>query len=101
MALLPPSFRLALPLVALLVAPPVFAQDLGPRLSGDARMGLAYDRPPAWAGQRETGLRMTARARLKFQFTGETDGGTRFGAEFRLDDSQPRRPTAPRVFIGE
>ena len=94
--------RFALPLAALLLAPPAAAQDqeLGLRLSGDARMGLVYDRPPAWAGQRESGLRMTSRARLKFQFTGETDGGTRFGGEIRLDESQTTRPSS-RVFIGE
>ena len=84
----------------LLLALPASAQELGPKVSGDARMGLVYDRPPDWAQQRENGLRMTARARLKFEYTGETDGGVRFGAAFKLDpDTQ--RPRSPRIFIGE
>ncbi|PZX42119.1 outer membrane protein OmpU [Roseinatronobacter thiooxidans] len=82
------------------LALPAHADGLGPKISGDARMGLVYDRAPDWAQQRENGLRMTARARLKFEFTGETDGGVRFGAAFRLDpDTQ--RPKSPSVFIGE
>ena len=83
----------------LALASPLAAQDIGPRVSGDARMGLTWERPPPWA-QRESGLRMTARTRLKFQFTGQTDGGTRFGAEFELDPDRAR-PTPRRVFIGE
>jgi len=84
----------------MLFALPAHADGLGPKVSGDARMGLVYDRAPDWAQQRENGLRMTARARLKFEFTGQTDGGVRFGAAFRLDpDSQ--RPKSPKVFIGE
>lgn len=75
------------------------AQTLGPVVTGDARMGIVWNPPPAWAGQRETGLRMTSRARLNFQFTGETDGGLRYGVEFNLDQSdKPRRQ--PRVFLG-
>ena len=87
-------------LVFVLLALPAAAQDLGPQISGDMRMGLVYERPPEWAQQRENGLRMTARARLKFEFTGETDGGLRFGAAFEFDpDTQ--RPRSRRVFIGE
>ena len=82
------------------LALPAHADGLGPKISGDARMGLVYDRAPDWARQRENGLRMTARARLKFQFTGETDGGVRFGAEFELDPDK-QRPTSQRIFIGE
>lgn len=84
----------------LLLALPATAQDLGPKVSGDARMGLVYERAPDWAQQRENGLRMTARARLKFEFTGETDGGLRFGAAFELDPDK-QRPRSQRIFIGE
>jgi len=78
-------------------------QKTGPKtgltISGDARMGLAYDRAPAWAGQRETGLRMTARTRLHLEFLGQTDGGLNFGAGITLD-SDKARPTSPWVAIG-
>lgn len=77
---------------ALMLAHPLAAQDLGPRVSGDARMGIVYAPAPDWA-RRESGLRMTSRTRLKFEFTGETDGGTRFGAELRLDQTPDRRPS--------
>jgi hypothetical protein len=84
----------------MLLALPAHADGLGPKISGDARMGLLYERAPDWAQQHETGLRLTARARMKFQFTGETDGGVRFGAMFELDpDTQ--RPKSQHIFIGE
>ena len=87
-------------LAVFLLALPANAEAPGLHLSGDARMGLVWERPPAWAQQRENGLRMTSRARLKFEFIGETDGGVRYGAEFRLNpDTQ--RPNARRIFIGE
>lgn len=82
-----------------LIAAPASAGTLGPSVSGDARMGIVWKPQPDWAGQRENGLRMTSRARLKFQFTGETDGGLRFGAEFNLDQSDRNRPLR-RVHIG-
>jgi hypothetical protein len=74
-------------------------QQTGLNISGDARMGLVYDRGPAWAGQRETGLRMTARTRLHLEFLGQTDGGLTFGAGITLD-SDKRRPTSPFVALG-
>lgn len=86
--------------LSLILAAPVQAGSLGPNLSGDARMGLVWNSQPSWAGQRENGLRMTSRARLKFQFTGETDGGLQFGAEFRLD-SDRARPRLKSVHLGE
>lgn len=82
-----------------ILALPAQAQDLGPSLSGDARMGLVWAQEPDWAGQRENGLRMTSRARLKFQFTGETDGGMRFGAEIDLDKARDTRRPPRRVVI--
>jgi len=88
----------ALPFL-LLCAIPAHAQNSGPAVSGDARMGLVWQSGPDWAGQRENGLRMTSRARLKFQFTGETDGGVTYGAEIRLDQDKSR-PARPQVFLG-
>ena len=79
-------------LLALTLATPLWAEGLGPRVSGDARMGLAWssNQQPAWAGQRESGLRMTNRARLHFEFHGQTDGGLRFGADLTLDTDRQR-----------
>lgn len=91
---------LRLGLIAALTAAPVSAQTLGPSVSGDARMGIVWQPQPDWAGQRENGLRMTSRARLQFQFTGETDGGLRFGANIRVDKSGQNRKKG-HVFIGE
>ncbi len=87
---------LHLAIISLLLATPALAEpEIGPRLSGDARMGLVWSDRPDWAGQRETGLRMTSRSRLRFEFTGETDGGLRFGAEVELDTDRDRpRPRA-------
>lgn len=82
-----------------LIAAPASAQTLGPSVSGDARMGIVWQPKPQWAGQRENGLRMTSRARLKFQFTGETDGGMRFGAEIDLDKARDTRRPPRRVVI--
>lgn len=71
---------------------PAQAETLGPQLSGDARMGLVWSERDDRFGPRESGIRMTNRARLKFQFTGETTGGVRFGAELDLNRSDVRRP---------
>jgi hypothetical protein len=86
-------------LFLLLGTAPAAAQNAGPAVSGDARMGLVWQSQPDWAGQRENGIRMTSRARLKFQFTGETDGGLRYGANFKLDQNKDR-PSRPQVFLG-
>ncbi|MCC5967354.1 MAG: porin [Natronohydrobacter sp.] len=92
---------LRLVIISLLLATPAHAEpDTGLRLSGDARMGLVWSDRPDWAGQRETGLRMTNRTRLRFEFTGETDGGMRFGAEVELD-SDRERPRPRALTIGE
>ncbi len=82
-----------------LAAPPLAAEQPGPHLSGDARMGLVWERPPPWA-QRETGLRLDTRTRLRMQFTGQTDGGVTFGAEVELDPDR-NRSTPRRVFVGD
>ncbi len=86
--------------LSLALAMPASAQQLGPSVSVDARMGLVWERQPDWTTQRESGLRMTFRARIQFEFRGETDGGTSFGANFKLDRGTGR-PRSPTVFIGD
>lgn len=91
----------ALLLFLLLLPAPVMAQDTKPglKLRGDARMGLTYTpRNPALGGAQD-GLRLSSRARLYFQFMGETDGGTRYGVDFDVD--QTNTPRGTRVFIGQ
>ena len=88
-------------LFSLALATPLSAQQLGPSVSGDARMGLVWERAPDWATQRENGLRMTSRARLQLEFLGETDGGLRFGARIELDTNNNQRPRSPRLAIGD
>ncbi|TVP73095.1 MAG: porin [Rhodobacteraceae bacterium] len=85
--------------LATLMALPAKAEPPGLSLSGDARMGIIWSEKPDWAGQRETGLRLTNRARLKLRFQGETDGGLRYGAEVDLDRRDPRA-TPRSVHIG-
>ncbi len=92
----------ALVLAVLLVLPQhALAQGNRPGLSmsGDARMGLGWTSRDDTFGPAEKGFRMTARARLHFQFMGETDGGTRFGVNFT---AEPRtgRVSGQSVFIG-
>lgn len=91
----------ALIILALLLPSSAFAQSKGTGLhvTGDARMGVVWSDRPAALGPRENGLRMTSRARLHFQFVGETDGGMRFGANINLDPDT-NRPTGQSVFIG-
>lgn len=110
---MPHPLPLAAPLAALLaLALPAGAETLrgtpGLTITGDARMGVVWDRGDS-LGPAETGLRMTSRARLRFRFVGETDGGLQFGAEFRLDEAtgQPRggsvslgSPSTGRLTIG-
>ncbi|TVS07182.1 MAG: hypothetical protein EA407_00200 [Rhodobacteraceae bacterium] len=84
-----------------LCALPVQAETLGPSISGDARMGLVWESQPSWAGQRETGLRMTSRTRVTLQFLGETDGGLRFGTEITLGERDRERLRLRQFTIGE
>lgn len=77
---------------AALMTLPAKADPPGLSLSGDARMGIIWSEKPDWAGQRETGLRLTNRARLKLRFQGETDTGLRYGAEVTLDRRDTRSP---------
>ena len=83
----------------LLALPAAGQTQLGPSISGDARMGLAWSQPDPRFGGRQDGLRLTSRARLRLQFLGETDGGTQFGATIDLDPDT-RRPRSRQVHIG-
>ncbi|MCC5985139.1 MAG: porin [Rhodobacteraceae bacterium] len=96
---LPPAASLAA-LLALALPAGAESPHSAPGLSitGDARMGVVWDRGDS-LGPAETGLRLTSRARLRFRFVGETDGGLQFGAEFRLDEAT-RRPAGGSVSIG-
>ena len=80
---------------------PLLAQADRPGLHvwGDGRMGVVWSDRAAPIGPREDGLRLTSRARLHFQFLGETDGGTQFGFNFRVDP-KTNRPTSQSVFVG-
>ena len=66
-------------------------------LSGDGRMGMVYDGDD---------ITFSSRARVKFHLNGETDGGLKFGGEFRVDQENNRagvrsasNGTAGHVFI--
>lgn len=62
-------------------------------VSGDARMGIVDDGTAA-------GAVLSSRARVKFDMSGETDGGLSFGASFRAHDSVAANGgTAGTVFI--
>lgn len=78
-------------------------------LSGDARMGFLDDfvypkntdgefDPTGTAGDDDVGF--TSRARVKFTFSAESDGGLSFGASFRADNSSnAANGTAGSVFL--
>ena len=52
-------------------------------------MGVVWESAPS-LGPAESGLRMTARTRLRLQFEGQTDSGLSYGAELRLDKATGR-----------
>lgn len=70
----------------------------GLQLSGDAHMGLRWSNRTDALGPVEKGLRMSSRARLHFQFMGETDGGLRYGVNLGRD-VQNNRTTGRSIFI--
>ncbi len=59
----------------------------GVTISGDARMGLAYDTQPQLEGSNVSKWQMTSRARVEFTLSGQTDTGLTFGASFRVDNA--------------
>ncbi|WP_162300761.1 porin [Alkalilacustris brevis] len=76
---LPLILALAALLPAQALAQPGFAQgqsgasQSGVSITGDARMGVAYD------GGSEGGMRFVSRMRVHFHFRGQTDGGLGYG----------------------
>lgn len=76
-------------LVAPLLALPAGADTPGIAFSGDARIGVVRDGGQNALG-RESGLRLTARARLRLHLRGQTDGGLHFGADLPLEPGRGR-----------
>jgi outer membrane protein OmpU len=69
--------------------------------SGDARMGIVsgFD-DPLTAAIDESDVQFNSRARIKFTFSGESDTGFTFGAEFRANDAAAAASgTAGKVFV--
>ncbi len=92
--------RILLPFAFLLALPAAAQSDRpGLHVTGDARMGLVWSDRAAPFGPPESGLRLSSRARLHFQFMGETDGGTQFGVNFSADPNKSR-PSERSVFVG-
>ena len=71
----------------------------GIQMSGDARMGLTWANRGTALAPTERGLRLTTRARLYFQFMGETDGGISYGVNFNTDRAAGR-VNGQSAFIG-
>jgi hypothetical protein len=71
----------------------------GIQMTGDAQMGLTWANRGTALAPTERGLRMTSRARLHFQFMGETDGGVRYGVNFNTDRATGR-VNGQSAFIG-
>jgi len=87
-------------LLSVLLVPMAKADTPGLSISGDARMGIVWERPAAAPGSDRAEARLHARPRLKLQLRGETDGGIGYGADIELD-KPTGRPTARRVVIGK
>lgn len=83
--------RLLLPLVLALFAAPAAAEM---RISGDARMGVAYD------SSGDGRMRFVNRIRIGFTLTGSTDSGIDYAFTVRLDEAdQAARGTGGTVSI--
>ncbi|NBB96931.1 MAG: porin [Alphaproteobacteria bacterium] len=83
----------------ILFAPAAWAEQPGLSISGDARMGIVWERPAAVPGADRAAAKLYARSRLRMKFVGETDGGLTYGAEIELENPTGRAK-ARRVFIG-
>ncbi|WFE75590.1 porin [Roseinatronobacter sp. S2] len=102
-----PLITLALAITALATSAPAqhrdgardWRENPGLQISGDARMGIVWTDRPARSDENISRARFVSRARVRFQFSAETDGGTRFG--FGFDAEKPmNRPRGQHVFIG-
>jgi hypothetical protein len=93
--------KLPAALCLLFLPAPLAAQDgLGLSISGETRMGVAWDRPAAPPGSNRAEARIIARTELRLKFVGETDGGLRFGAQIDLDQLAAGSGTrGQRVFL--
>ncbi|MGP9789773.1 porin [Roseinatronobacter sp. NSM] len=94
---------ITLALLGAALATPAMAQQRdwrenpGLQISGDARMGVIWtDRPDTPNTSR---AQFVSRARVKFRFSAQTDGGTRFGFGFDAD-APDKRPRGHHVFFG-
>ena len=76
--------KILLASTALVLSAGVAAAEV--KLSGDARMGLIYDNGLG-AAANSAKIQFTARARVTFTMSGQTDGGLAFGASFRADNA--------------
>jgi hypothetical protein len=85
--------------ISLILTAPAIADEPGLSISGDARMGIVWERPAAVPGSDRAEAKLYARSRLRMKFVGETDGGITYGAEIELENPTGR-PKARRVFIG-
>ncbi|MCC5961227.1 MAG: porin [Rhodobacteraceae bacterium] len=98
-----PLITLALAITTLATPAPTQTRDWrenpGLQISGDARMGIVWTDRPTRSDDTVSRARFVSRARVRFQFSAETDGGTRFGVGF--DAEKPmNRPRGQHVFIG-
>lgn len=90
--------KLLLASTALVMSAGVAAADVS--LSGDARMGIAYQNRTATGGAVANKYAFTSRARVVFTLSGETDTGLAFGGSFRADNaSGAAAGTAGSVFV--
>ncbi|MGY6706280.1 porin [Roseinatronobacter sp.] len=102
-----PLITLALAITAL--ATPAPAQPLdgardwrenpGLQISGDARMGIVWTDRPGRSDENISRAQFVSRARVRFQFEGQTDGGLRYGIGFDVDQDTTR-PRGQHVFFG-
>ena len=76
--------RLVALTLALALAAPAAAEI---RFEGDARMGVVRGPAPGAAADATPRWSFTSRLRATIRAEGETDGGLRFGGQFRLDEA--------------
>ncbi|WP_439561198.1 porin [Roseinatronobacter sp.] len=98
-----PLITLALAITALATPAPAQHRDWrenpGLQISGDARMGIIWTDRPARDDDAISRAQFVSRARVRFQFQGQTDGGLRYGISFDVD-RDTNRPRGQHVFFG-
>lgn len=98
-----PFITLALAIPALATPAPAQTRDWrenpGLHISGDARMGIVWTDRADPRAENTSRAQFVSRARVRFQFAAETDGGTRFG--FGFDAAKPvKRPRGQHILTG-